>query len=888
MEGLVNGAAKPRTGLNALLEESAGPTSSPRTHLSQPNDEVADEAEEVVPTLSSLLLSTAAGLATRTKQPPKSTTTKHNLVLPSINTKQLESLLDQPSSTTYLSSLLELPLASVQALPSSLESLSHSLDTDLSSLAFTRYSAFLLSHQATVAISASFTSLSTALSSLLDSTASLETAAGAFEDRVHAVRLKRARMARVRERIEEVEELLEAPAVVIGCVRAGYWAEAIDVAVRLAELHARLSLDYDSPTALEVGIDGEGLSTGGGALLLLNRVRDEVSVALLSLRARVLESLLQRALKLPGAVRGVGILRRIGQQGLALTTAEGPPQAELDEDALRIVFLAARWRCLRGELEAVEGQMAGSGINLASQHASAEAPVVVGAEENDERTRWTKRWIEVWREVVGESIGMYDQVFLLDHTRPSSEPSYGTTAHQVNTTLPAAAPLNLFLASALSSLSNVLSAALAALTSASSLSALLTQLSYCSHSFARHGLDFRELLQIRQRVEARVGEIVLKELEAAGVKWEKEWRDGWAATARRGGRRQGGPTTADWLVVPEGLGTVLHTALPSAEEAAESSPALWHHQPPAQVALLPPLARFLNAHANALNALRLLPPLSLAHHLLAAQARELDRATQVLAAFIDAWHGAWAARRTAREAAAEEPSDEDLREAGRDDDERRLVAFAVGAVGRWVVPWCEAALRVGVYGEVEGVVAAGRAKGVVEAMARAEGLVAKVEGRQEQQEEGEVQAVPAPEEAVGPSTELDPAPARAPAPAEELQQAVKPVLAEPVASAPEPEAPVQEELVPPGPPMSTVATPEPPAADAVIEDDVPSSPVPASALQSQPAPPAPPAPVEEEQAPPSAPPAEEATAPAAAEQPAGEAAPADDDEREDDDAAWNL
>ncbi|GAA5932770.1 hypothetical protein JCM1841_006398 [Sporobolomyces salmonicolor] len=724
---------------------------------------------EPIPTLSALLLSTAESLVSRSNAiaapPPAKSTSASSSTFPLAGTP--ESLLSHPAASSYLASLLSQPLSSLQSLPTHLSSLSTSLDNDLSSLAFARYSSFLLSHSAAQSISTSFATLSDSLSSLLDSTADLEDAASAFQHRVHAVTDKRERMSRVRDRVEEVEELLEAPDVVDACVRAGYWSEAIQVASRIEELHQRM-------VAASAGQEP-------GALKLLVRVRDEVGQALLSLRARVLESLLQRSLKLPGAVRGIAILRRIAERGLAgedggeARSKAAGKKKELDEDALRIVFLAARWRCLRTELESVEAQMAASGIQLGGKESHLpQMDSGVSVEENDERTRWTKRWIEVWREIVGETVGMYTEVFLsssaLAHA-PAATAAMIDNFHVPSHALDPCSPLHLFLSTALTSLSNTLSSALPALTSPSSLSSLLTQLSYCSHSFARHGLDFREVLDLRQRVELRIGRITVAEWELAGRKWEKEWRDGWessgaalstiAAKARRSGRTP----IADWLVVPEGLAALLSTPLPDPPSTLTApSHQAWHHQPPAALSLLPPLARFLNAHATSLNSLRLLPPLSLYPSLRAAQARELDRATQVLAAFTDAWLTSFNATPLPRPTAVF-PSQERGNGKGDDDqlllteeekqllrerdDEKRLVTAAIAWFGRAIVPWCEGALERGVYGELAGsdegegegegegratvgaaVAAKSREDGVLGAARRAERLLARIEGRE--------------------------------------------------------------------------------------------------------------------------------------------------------------
>ncbi|KAK4053499.1 hypothetical protein OIV83_001666 [Microbotryomycetes sp. JL201] len=717
------------------------------------------DADEQLPSLQSLLLDTASALAdSLKKQPPQPrqlvnvsakassapTPTKQSTATTILSPALIgnpRALLSNPKSQEYLASLLCMPLPTLQQLPNSLATLSRTLDNDLSSLAFTRYSSFLLAHSASQAMSTSFTTLSNSLEGFIESTDALKSVVSSFEQTVSEPRRKRERMSLVRERMEEVEELLEAPSVVDACVRAGYWSEAIDVALRLSDLHRRMSK----------GAAGAANEHGKGALLLLERVKDQIGVALLSLRARVLESLAQRGLKLPGAVRGVAILRRIGERRLLGALVDGAgaasiPTRELDEDGLRIVFLAARWNCLKGELATVEAQMTASGIKLAEGSSARynqpdESSIV---EENEERTRWTKRWIEVWREIIGETVGMYTELFL------SSTTLFDAAAKPNDRqTLPPTAPLALFLTTALTKLADIFAVVVPSLASTASLSSLLTQLSYCSQSFARFGLDFREIQQLRERVEVRVGRIVVTEWEQAGRKWEKEWRDGWeggakgttAAAARRIQLLGGRAPISDWLVVPEGLSQVASTPLPERADPSEQYSAKWHHQPPPTLALLPPLARFLNAHATALNSLRLLPPISVYPQLLVSQARELDRATQVLAAFADAWLSSSAAHPVSPHPDGDLSQEERMLQQIRD-DERQLITFAIMAFGRWVVPWCEGALKVGVYGQVTSDetsvrllgLRTDREHGLVKALRRVEMLVARIEGRNEVEE----------------------------------------------------------------------------------------------------------------------------------------------------------
>jgi len=541
----------------------------------------------------------------------------------------------------------------------------------------------------------------------------------------------------VRERIEAVEELLEAPTVVESCVRAGQWNEAIQVSRRISQSLKRYQARDQS----------------GGALGILERVQDGVDRALLGLRGKVLETLGERTLKLPGAVRGVGILRKISTERLEVESGKGKRKEgglgrELNEDGLRIVFLSARWKCLKGELDAVEAQMSACGIDTNGGGATVKGKVSV--EENDERTRWIKRWIEVWREIVGETIGMYSEVFLSSSSgETDKEQEIELDEFLVpRPTLPPTAPLELFLSTSLTSLHSILRSSLSYLTSTASLSTLLTQLTYCSHSFTRHGLSFHSHLQLSQLFENRVSQIMLTEWEQAGKKWEAEWREGWSLsggsaliTTTIKARRNGRTPIKDWLVVPEGVNTLLSTPLPPAPTSFTSanidSPH-WHHQPSATLALLPPLAHLLNTYVNSLNSLRLLPPSSIFPTLLIAQSKELERASRVLEAFIDAWSSSFAQSTPippkSFDANDAEMSEEELIVVREREEEKRVVMHSIAWFGRELIPWVRGALVEGVYRELHQQKEKGGKKaeetGLREARKRVEKLIARIEGRE--------------------------------------------------------------------------------------------------------------------------------------------------------------
>ncbi|GAA5933991.1 uncharacterized protein JCM15063_000526 [Sporobolomyces koalae] len=668
---------------------------------------------ESIPTLSSLLLSTAESLAQRTKEPPKTSTSSFKF------TANPHTLLSNPATPPYLATLLAQPLPQLQALPKTLDSLSTTLDSDLSTLAFTRYQSFLLSHASSETISTSFSTLSESLSSLLDSTLELEHSAASFDLAVRDIRLRRDKIRSVRDQLEPIEELLDSSKVVEQCVRTGQWNEAIQISNRIQTLRRNR---YSSTT---------GTSRGEG---ILARVEHDVERALSGLKGKVLATLEERSLKLPGAVRGIGILRKINSHKHKNPRSDpdsSRPESdeEIEEEGLRLIFLSARWKCFKQELDQIEAQMSASGISRDSTTKFTKVTV----EENDERTRWIKRWIEVWREIVGETIGMYTEVFL-NHL-PAAESNESVDEFFVpRPRLPATAPLDLFLSNSLSSLSSVLHHSLPALTSTASLSTLLTQLSYCSNSFIRHGLQFHSHLSLSSLFSSRISEIMLSEWEQAGKKWEMEWRNGWSqsgstalTTTSSRLRRSGKLPIKDWLVVPEGTTTLFSTALPPPPAAATRTGTDWSHQPAPTLALLPPLAHLVNSYVQSLNSLRLLPPLSILDTLRKAQSRELERASRVLEAFVDAWLSSFlAAGGGGSVNGGGAIGDEEVVVKEEREEEKRIVLTAVVWFGRELVPWVHRALTVGVYKELE----RNRDVELEETNKRVEKLVAKIEGRE--------------------------------------------------------------------------------------------------------------------------------------------------------------
>jgi hypothetical protein len=242
---------------------------------------------------------------------------------------------------------------------------------------------------------------------------------------------------------------------------------------------------------------------------------------------------LQSPSKLPVLFRTISLLRKM---------------KVLEEDELAMAFLYGRTVYLDALYESATG----------------------GERERTlDPARWIRKWVEVFREGVYDVVTQFSTIFL------SSSPSAADLRPLLLT----------FAQTNLSSLLSTLRSTIPLIPPASlpSLSSLQTQLTYCSTSFARIGLDFKSLLD--PIVEEGVIKVVGKGFEEAKVKLEKTIGD------NEKSRRKG----LDWMTTSsEPPPPPLHTSITPI------------HTPPHYLTSYPPLAHLTNSILRLYNSLRLL------------------------------------------------------------------------------------------------------------------------------------------------------------------------------------------------------------------------------------------------------------------------------------------
>lgn len=338
----------------------------------------------------------------------------------------------------YLSYLTSLHLADLKSEPAKLNSSSAQLTNVLTTLCHTSYPTFLSVHQSVNTLSTSLDAFSSSLDALIDVLPAVEQKAKGFLEEVKDVQAERKKMKVVVENLGRVEEVVAAGNVVEGCVRSGWYGEAVEVEMRIANLARKL--------------DPEGCG-------VVWDVKAEVDQRIRSMVGGLLSGLRESgANKLPLLFKTVGFLRKMGV---------------LDEEEIAQAFLSCRLGCLKKSLEDLEVERRTSG---------ALAPIFPAAQGSVSGERYLKRYVDVWREGVYDLVSQFTTIFL---ERPTSTPETAEFLHSLLTT---------YTTHLLSVLLGTLEATLPTVQDPSALNSLLTQLTYCATSFSRIGLDFRWII----------------------------------------------------------------------------------------------------------------------------------------------------------------------------------------------------------------------------------------------------------------------------------------------------------------------------------------------------------------------------------------------------------
>ncbi|KAG8968430.1 hypothetical protein FRC03_007372 [Tulasnella sp. 419] len=254
------------------------------------------------------------------------------------------------STQTYLPYLTSLSLPEIIAEPSKLSSESSFLTAELTNLCHAQYPTFLSLHSASIALSSSFSSFSTALSNLVEaSVPELESRCKEFVKETRDIQVERRKLTTVAEQSEKLLDILEIPQLIDTCVRNGYYQEALDLSAHMDTLVDRFP-----------------------NIPIIRSIQVEVSQSINQMHAQLLQ-MLQEPVKLPSLTKAVDFLRKMGI---------------LDEEELAVAFLTSRRSHLDGLFQSIERK------------------------RSLDPGRFLSDWIDIWREGVHQVVTQFTSIFI--------------------------------------------------------------------------------------------------------------------------------------------------------------------------------------------------------------------------------------------------------------------------------------------------------------------------------------------------------------------------------------------------------------------------------------------------------------------------------------------
>lgn len=347
---------------------------------------------------------------------------------------------------------------------------------------------------------------------------------------------------------------------------------------------------------------------------IIRSVEEEVKHAIRAMMAQLL-AVLREPVKLPALHTAIKFLRKMG------------PWAE---EELAVIFLASRNAHVDSASAAIERDLA-------------------------DPSRYIRKYVDAFRENMHDVVNQYSTIFL-DSPSPSQDP------HMLRQFL------LLFAQDKIDTLLHKLDTYLPQVEDATSLTSLLTQLTYCSQSFGRIGLDFRSLLTTP--FSNTVLTSSRNAFDAAATRLQTS-----ISEAERTNK-----APSSWLLSGSSA-----SVPPFLKPIDPNSPI---HVPPPILASFPPLAIYVNALVTAFNMIRLLPPLHLLGDLLAALSMSLGASLEALLSYSMNVTSSQASRRSF--------DGDDTTE--KKDKEKKVVLVAGDAMVKILVPFLQRALVEGIYG----------------------------------------------------------------------------------------------------------------------------------------------------------------------------------------------
>lgn len=404
-----------------------------------------------------------------------------------------------PTTSSYLNRLTTLSLSDLESSePESLAQTSHSLLRSLQSLSKRSHKAIISSATQLSHLSSTLPQLHESATALQDALPELETSATRLADKYrratdteNEVLTRRRKALLLSQNADRISSVLDLPTLL---------STAISSAAQPSSTGS--SVNYAS--ALDLHAHIRRLNTLYPSSPLVKSIVEQSELEMKLLTSNLIASLQVQGIKLAGAMRTIGWLRRVAPEldesiQMQRSTAGGKHKISTSsfgstDGALGALFLVCRLANLITMLEALEPLR-----DLADQESRARRQQQAGKKEawagGQQTERYLKRYIEIFREQSFAIVSMYKSIF------PSALPVPGSTDSttkkgQGDALLPLPSPLATFPTHLVDMLFDTLKLYLPNVRERSSRDSLMTQVLYCAGSLGRLGGDFSMMLAL--------------------------------------------------------------------------------------------------------------------------------------------------------------------------------------------------------------------------------------------------------------------------------------------------------------------------------------------------------------------------------------------------------
>ncbi|KAK7517517.1 Dor1-like family-domain-containing protein [Phyllosticta citriasiana] len=406
---------------------------------------------------------------------------------------------NDPTTTTYLGRLSTLSLSSLSSSePQSLSQSSAAVVRNLQALSKRSHKSIISSSTRLNTLSTTLPQLATHTAELQDALPSLESSSEEFEktygrNSENEILDRRRKTMLLARNVDRVADILELPTLLSSAISsAGGGTQGTGT----AGTSGLSSANYTS--ALDLHAHIKRLHTLYPNVGLVREIAAQAEQEMKGMATNLVASLQGQGIKLAGAMRTIGWLRRVAPElDQAWSASAKTKSIGTNEGALGALFLVCRLANLLTMLEALDPLR-----ELADQETTRRVNGEMGKDAwagGQQTERYLKRYLEIFREQSFAIISMYKSIF------PSALPAPGASGDESSAGQPAVGDDQLQpLPSALATfphhlvelLSETLRKYLLNVQDKSSRDSLLTQVLYCAGSLGRLGGDFGMLLAL--------------------------------------------------------------------------------------------------------------------------------------------------------------------------------------------------------------------------------------------------------------------------------------------------------------------------------------------------------------------------------------------------------